>query len=1187
MIKGIKPKFECARLAYEIGEQEFDWSNPNVCFGKGSSGSNTTTTTEEPPPQVLQAYTTATNAAQQAASQPLQQYSGSTVAGFTPDQTSAMGTINNLQGTAQPYIDQATGLINNSTANLWNGVQQFSPDAISQYQNPYTQQVVGSTEAQLNNMDQQQQQQLKGNAISSGAFGGDRAGVASAVLSGQQDLANNQTIAGLESQGYGQAEQEFNTQQQAQLGANEANQYLDAQGAYGLGNLGNEALSTGLTGASAQLQSGALQQQLGQEALNVPYEQYEQQQAYPFQTAQYFANIAEGLGSGQGGTSSTTSPAASSSSQLGGLGLSGIGALGSIFGGGGSKRGGAIHRADGGGVPDLSVSFIPTTQSVRGSGLPSPPKSSSSQQPSGADDVKNGAALGKGLGILGSLFSSGSSSGINGGSSALDTSGSSAVDVGGESNALDIFSSGSFGDGAGEGASSLSDIFDFAKGGMVPPHMRGKRFAIGGEVLPDVISGIGDIVGAFFGDPGAGDQGVGLLSAVDGGRTGGEGVEGRAMGSIFGKDNSEGGFTRGGMPHHYDGGGNVGGLSPLAASTSVQTPGQQTQSSTYQGMTPEQLQMVLMRLPPGSQQAQSAAAVLQQKRMMPNVGQKTQGGFSGQSQTPLYGGMARGGLAFDDGGDIPDPPSQSDLETQLSQLGQGSGLSAPSMAPSTAAPSMPSSDTSAVSAPEAKSGTRKADPWQSLMAAGFGMMAGQSPNALTNVGQGALAGLKNYREQQDEADKANTQTGDLGAKNRQLTQEGQYQTGELGIKKEEAKAQAEKLALMAQQIQQGKFITVKDAYGNDRLFNTKIQQFMDVPTSQASPFSGATPAASSATPTGTPTASGSIPPPPPSTTITDVGGQAVPSSSAPQNNSPANDASGNADALPSDYQARLAKYPPQRQWLIKEVIEGRIPPDRSHFGNGFQQLQNDVAYVDPTFDLANPTARMKTAADYSSAGKSGQTITSLNTASKHAVQLALSSLDLNNNSGIGTLLNRPENYLESAMGDPRLNNYNSVLDVYAPEATKVVSGKSNFAEGELDSIKNNFPSSGSPEQILGALSNTNGLMLSRAEELQNTHDKNMGPVGQHKQVVSPEAKSAFADLDGLYRHAKSGTLDSPEAQATIGRLKQYIAVPGTQQGGAQSQIPATAIAHLKANPALAQQFEQKYGVPASQYLGGQ
>jgi hypothetical protein len=114
---------------------------------------------------------------------------------------------------------------------------------------------------------------------------------------------------------------------QAGLSANEANAWLASQSAFGESSLGSAAQNMGLTNANAVLQAGGLQQQMAQENLNIPYEQYLAAQAYPFQTAGWEANIAEGLGGASGGTASTTSPAASAASQYGGLAI-GAGALG-------------------------------------------------------------------------------------------------------------------------------------------------------------------------------------------------------------------------------------------------------------------------------------------------------------------------------------------------------------------------------------------------------------------------------------------------------------------------------------------------------------------------------------------------------------------------------------------------------------------------------------------------------------------------------------------------------------------------------------------------------------------------------------------------------------------------------------------------------------------------------------------
>src|SRR5215472_693435 len=94
------------------------------------------------------------------------------------------------------------------------------------------------------------------------------------------------------------------------------------------GNLGSSALTTGLTAANALAGVGGQRQQLAQENLNVPYEQFVQQQAYPYQQLSWLAPMVEGTGSLSGGTGTTTYPGPSIGSQLTGLGLTGIGAYG-------------------------------------------------------------------------------------------------------------------------------------------------------------------------------------------------------------------------------------------------------------------------------------------------------------------------------------------------------------------------------------------------------------------------------------------------------------------------------------------------------------------------------------------------------------------------------------------------------------------------------------------------------------------------------------------------------------------------------------------------------------------------------------------------------------------------------------------------------------------------------------------
>lgn len=278
-------------------------------------------------------------------------------------------------------------------------------NATQQLMNPYTQNVVNSTMANINETNAEQQQQVVGNAISQGAFGGDRSAIAQSELARQQALASNQTLANLQSQGFTQSQNlaagigQYNaglglqgattlgqlgaqgqqlaaglTQgagqlgmqgattnaglygQQQQLGAGiaqgsanlgllgasqlgslgaqsqsnalnlagmQSSNLLQGAGAYG--NLGNQAQQGALTGASAQLQSGAVQQAQNQSLLNNAIQQFYLQQQYPFQNASFLANVAEGLGSQSGGTTNATVPSGNLFSELGGLGIAGIG----------------------------------------------------------------------------------------------------------------------------------------------------------------------------------------------------------------------------------------------------------------------------------------------------------------------------------------------------------------------------------------------------------------------------------------------------------------------------------------------------------------------------------------------------------------------------------------------------------------------------------------------------------------------------------------------------------------------------------------------------------------------------------------------------------------------------------------------------------------------------------------------
>jgi hypothetical protein len=262
-----------------------------------TTGFTNTTTNTTPNPAASAAYSNVLNTAQQVASTPYQPYTGQLVQGFSPDQLQAFQQVQQMQGMAQPYINSATNDTNQAVAAA--NPANFNAQSVNQYMSPYQSQVIGATEAQLANTNAQQQSALTGNAIAQGAMGGNRVGVAQAQLGGQQALAENQTIAGLENQGYSQALGEYNQQQAQNVGALQA-------GAYSLGQLGTEAQNAALQGSQALLNTGSLQQQLGQAQLSTNYQQFLNQQAYPFQVASWESGLVNSTGPNMGGTSNTT-----------------------------------------------------------------------------------------------------------------------------------------------------------------------------------------------------------------------------------------------------------------------------------------------------------------------------------------------------------------------------------------------------------------------------------------------------------------------------------------------------------------------------------------------------------------------------------------------------------------------------------------------------------------------------------------------------------------------------------------------------------------------------------------------------------------------------------------------------------------------------------------------------------------
>jgi GH24 family phage-related lysozyme (muramidase) len=307
-------------------------------MGGGGKG-GTTTQTVSIPPEVLARYNAVNARAEETAKQPFQQYGGEFVAPLTPTQTAGIQGTNVAASQAQPYFNAATqGLlgaqqgganyIGAATNAALAGAMPVNPGGlqVGRYMNPFTQSVVGATQAAMGQQFGQQQAQQQAEAIRAGAFGGDRSGLQRQALRGQQALAGAQAIAPLYQQGYQQALQTAQQQQGVGLGAAQANRQAIQQLSQQLGGLGQQGYTMGagasqqlaglgtgaqqaaLQGSQAQLAAGQIAQQTQQAQDTAQYQQFLQERGYPFQVAQFLANIAMGTGALSGSTTTTQQP---------------------------------------------------------------------------------------------------------------------------------------------------------------------------------------------------------------------------------------------------------------------------------------------------------------------------------------------------------------------------------------------------------------------------------------------------------------------------------------------------------------------------------------------------------------------------------------------------------------------------------------------------------------------------------------------------------------------------------------------------------------------------------------------------------------------------------------------------------------------------------------------------------------
>ena len=302
---------------------------------------------------------------------PYMQYMGDRVAQFSPLQQMSYDNAALMQGAGQ--LKDATATAGLASLGALNTGYTYNPYASKSFQdpavainamNPYQQNV---TDIQLREAQRQADIARTGrqaDQVGKGAFGGSRAAIMDAEAARNLALQKGDIQAQGLNTAYGQAQNQFNTEQQARQAAANLNAQ---QGQFGAG-LGLQGMQTALTGANTlgnlgntqynqnmginqmQNQLGAQQQQQQQTDLNNQYQDFQSSQNYPYKQLGFMSDILRGAPTTNAGSTMYNYQAPPSlMSQIGGLGASAVGAFGAA-GGFGRANGGMVGSYAKGGL---------------------------------------------------------------------------------------------------------------------------------------------------------------------------------------------------------------------------------------------------------------------------------------------------------------------------------------------------------------------------------------------------------------------------------------------------------------------------------------------------------------------------------------------------------------------------------------------------------------------------------------------------------------------------------------------------------------------------------------------------------------------------------------------------------------------------------------------------------------------
>jgi hypothetical protein len=256
---------------------------------------------------------------------PYQTYGGQRMAASTPEQQAARQSVAGMQQPGQ--FAAGTGLAAAGGLGALGAGQQYmqmatDPGAQQAFMSPYMQNVVDLQKQEA--IRDAQKGQLGQNlaAARQGTYGGARQ-----LLAGTERERNlQQNLANIQATGAQKAYEDAMRGMQFGTTAGLQGAQAATQAGATLGQLGIGQQQTGIDLAKAQEAFGAMGQAEQQKALDIQYQDFLQQQQYPYKQLGFMSDILRGSANlAATGGKTVYEPPPSLASQLGGVGLAGLG----------------------------------------------------------------------------------------------------------------------------------------------------------------------------------------------------------------------------------------------------------------------------------------------------------------------------------------------------------------------------------------------------------------------------------------------------------------------------------------------------------------------------------------------------------------------------------------------------------------------------------------------------------------------------------------------------------------------------------------------------------------------------------------------------------------------------------------------------------------------------------------------